>query len=34
MLTYRSHVLDMSGLSYRLQSSQAELSGEFEDSAQ
>jgi DNA replication protein DnaC len=33
-LTYKSHVLDMSGPSYRLRTSQAELSGEFEDSDQ
>jgi DNA replication protein DnaC len=29
-LTYKSHVLDMSGPSYRLRTSQSELSGEFE----
>ena len=33
-LTYKSHVLDMSGPSYRLRTSQAELNGESQDSDQ
>lgn len=33
-LTYKSHVLDMSGPSYRLRTSQAEQNGESQDSDQ
>ena len=33
-LTYKSRVLDMSGPSYRLRTSQAELNGESQDSDQ